>query len=46
MSWELDVAAWKRALVAATEAAESPAGLMVVVELAKNLEPYLREPRE
>lgn len=40
-AWTLDVGAWKRAIIAAASAAQTPAGLRVVVVLAEQLGPWL-----
>jgi hypothetical protein len=37
----ISVEAWKRALIAATDAAQTAAGLLVVVTLAEQLRPWL-----
>lgn len=37
----IDLEAWRRALIAATEAAQTAAGLLVVVTLAEQLRPWL-----
>lgn len=40
-AWAIDVAAWRAAIIAAAESAQTPAGLRVVVLLAEQLGPWL-----